>query len=222
MHISAILTIGFSLNAFEGFLPEDRISFHCWLVAVPCWLPLPPHIDAVGARASAGCVSSLLDVVRMACVDVCVCMSVLPECIPSSHYLPCWLFIVWVSGPICWHYRCPGFCRGCFQPVGCCEDGTHRSLCMHECWNVWWVVVHHRYSPPFQAQANIVKPLTFLCVTSFHTRWLWLVFKHKFFREWKPRWFVMLGLHPIWNKSVSCNIHHGLFSNVFVSFFAWR
>ena len=46
------------------------------LVAVPCCLPLPPHVDAVGAQASAGCVSSLLDVVRMECVEVHACMSV--------------------------------------------------------------------------------------------------------------------------------------------------
>ena len=91
----------------------------------------------------------------------------------------------------------------CFEPVECCEDGMCRGLCMHECWNVWWVVVHHRHFPPLQASAKIVKPLTFLCVTSLHTR-LWLVFKHKFFRERKQRWFVMLELHPAWNKSVSC------------------
>ena len=42
------------------------------------------------------------------------------------------------------------------------------ELCW-EGWNVWWVVVHHRHFPPLQAPANIVKLLTFLCVTSFHT-----------------------------------------------------
>ena len=75
-------------------------------------------------------------------------------------------------------------CRWCLLPP--CRGRVFRACWMswgwH--WNMWW---HHRHFPPLQATANIVKPLTFLCVASLHTNWLWLVFKHKFFREWKPR-----------------------------------
>ena len=94
------------------------------------------------------------------------------------------------------------------------------------CDELWYM--YHRHFPPLQAVAKIVKPLTFLCVTSLHTRWLWLVFKHKFFREWKPRWFVMLGLPPVWNKSVSCfkkwffvrvSVHHLLHNKILNQFF---
>ena len=44
-------------------------------VVMLCRWSLPPHINTIGTRASAGCVLSLLNVVRMACVEVCACMS---------------------------------------------------------------------------------------------------------------------------------------------------
>jgi len=106
-----------------------------------------------------------------------------PEDSTFCRCWPCCCPVLIATAPTHWRCRRQGLCRVCFEPVGCCEDGMCRSLCMHECWNVWWVVVHHRHFPPLQASAKIVKTLTFLCVTSLHTRWLWLVFKHEFFRE---------------------------------------
>ena len=61
----AILTMGFSQMPLQFFYLKITLFVVVGPVISSGRFSLPPHIDIVGARASAVCVSSLLNVVRM-------------------------------------------------------------------------------------------------------------------------------------------------------------
>ena len=76
LHYQCNIHHGHFLNVVASFWPVEKPFLIVGPVVMSCRSSLLPHINTIGTRASAGCVSSLLDVVRMACVEVCACMNV--------------------------------------------------------------------------------------------------------------------------------------------------
>ena len=143
LHYRCNIHHGHFLNVVAGFWLVDKPFSDCWPCCHVVQMVSAPTINTIGTRASAGCVLSLLDVVKMACVEVCACMSV-------------------------------GMCDELWYITGTfllCKPQQKLLKLLLSC--VWQVCTQDDYD---------------LCLSTSSL----------------GKWFVVLGLHPIWNnKSVS-------------------